>query len=233
MKRNIKKVLDRKMSKPKRHPLEEDDHPLEIDNDSLDDGVIITPPTPSRIKANVKADKRISRRTGKATYYSELLADRILERVAAGEDLRKICREDTFPPAHIVLSWFLYPDEIERPGFAAKFEKATTIGLHLMATEIVSIADDSGKDKVVKYVNGKKVEVVDTEHITRDRLRIDTRKFILSRKLRKEFGDEVKVQHSGTIDLAARLASARGRADLIETPISQSTTLIQDKSTEV
>ena len=231
MRGKIKKILNRKMSKPKKHPLESDeDNPLEIDNPSLDDGVIITPDASIPIKSDVHAFKTRSKRSNKETYYSEVIADRILERVAAGEDLRKISREDGFPPAHIILSWFLYPDEVERPGFAARFEKATTIGLHMMATEIVSIADDSGHDKVKKMVDGKTIEVVDTEHIARDKLRIDTRKFILQRKLRKEFGDNVQVQHSGTIDLAARLASARGRADLREIPINRNTTLIQGES---
>ena len=231
MRGKIKKILNRKMSKPKKHPLESDeDNPLEIDNPSLDDGVIITPDLPISLPKSTNAFKTRSKKSDKRTYYSEIIADRILERVAAGEDLRRICREDGFPPAHVVLSWFLYPDEVERPGFAARFEKATTIGLHMMATEIVSIADDSGHDKVKKMVDGKTIEVVDTEHIARDKLRIDTRKFILQRKLRKEFGDNVQVQHSGTIDLAARLASARGRADLREIPINRNTTLIQGES---
>jgi hypothetical protein len=61
--------------------------------------------------------------------------------------------------------------------------------MELMADEIMSIADDSSKD-VIK-VNGK--EVVDHEHIQRDKLRIDTRKFLMSKLASVVFGETQKI----------------------------------------
>jgi len=69
------------------------------------------------------------------------------------------------------------------------YARARRFQMELMADEIMSIADDSSKD-VIK-VNGK--EVVDHEHIQRDKLRIDTRKFLMSKLASVVFGETQKI----------------------------------------
>ena len=61
--------------------------------------------------------------------------------------------------------------------------------MELMADEIMSIADDSSKD--VYTVNGK--EMIDHENIQRDKLRIDTRKFLMSKLASVVFGETQKI----------------------------------------
>lgn len=161
-----------------------------------------------------KAKAALAQRKGKghSTAYSELLADRILERLSRGEPLTSICKDSGLPEASTVASWYVYPDELARPGFAARFARAERIGLHIMAEEMLNIADDSGKDTVTKIFKGKRVKVIDQEHINRDRLRVQTRQFILSKKLKEVFGDAVKHEHTGSVDLVARLNAGRQRA---------------------
>ena len=62
-----------------------------------------------------------------------------------------------------------------------------------MADEIREIADDSSKDKIVVMENGVEKEKVDHEHIQRDKLRIDTRKFLMSKLASVVFGDKTTV----------------------------------------
>lgn len=149
--------------------------------------------------------------TAPRSMYSEILADRICEHIANGISLKKICEEVGYPTAATVQAWVNYPDEINRPGFQDRFLKARELGYHLMADEIIQISDDSAKDKVKRWVRGKEIEVVDLEHIQRDRLRIQTRQFILSKALPKIYGDNIKIEHNVNINLIERMAAARAR----------------------
>jgi hypothetical protein len=61
-----------------------------------------------------------------------------------------------------------------------------------MADDMLEIADDSTKDYVEREnKDGSKYTAVDHDHIARARLRVDTRKWLLSKALPKVFGDKV------------------------------------------
>ena len=145
--------------------------------------------------------------------YSDLIADRILERIAQGETLRTICLDDGYPSPTTVISWYLHPDENNRPGFTAAYERAERLGLELMAQDLLDISDDSGRDKVTRVFKGKRITVIDQENINRDRLRVQTRQWFLERRLSKIYGDKVQHEHSGEIDLVARLQEGRKRVE--------------------
>lgn len=157
----------------------------------------------------------------KASIYSAILAELICTRLANGESLRKICATEGFPSPSTILEWAKYPDELLRPGFQDQYIKAKTIGYHMMADEIIEIADDSGKDRIKKTLpSGKVIEVIDRDNIQRDKLRVESRFKIISKTL-PEYADKVQVEHTGTIDLVGRLANARKR--VIITPELQNT----------
>jgi hypothetical protein len=48
--------------------------------------------------------------TGRPTIYSEDMAKRICQRLASGESLRSICRDDDMPAKSTVLLWVVTPD---------------------------------------------------------------------------------------------------------------------------
>ena len=73
------------------------------------------------------------------------------------------------------------------------YARARRFQMELMADEIREIADDSSKDKIVVMENGVEKEKVDHEHIQRDKLRIDTRKFLMSKLASVVFGDKTTV----------------------------------------
>lgn len=152
---------------------------------------------------------------GQATSYTKKIGDYICEQLATTErSLRDICKEIGLAKS-TVLGWAEFPDEDKRKDFAERYHQARQIQAEAMFDEIREIADDSSKDKIKKLVGGKLIEVVDHEHIMRDKLRVDARKWILSKMKPERFGDAIKVDHSGTIDLVARLSAARNRADLL------------------
>ena len=110
---------------------------------------------------------------GRNTVYSADKAEEILKRLAEGESLNKICQDDHLPPRTTVLQW----QTDDREGFSVKYARARETGYLKLADELLGIADASGED------------------VQRDRLRVDTRKWLLSKMLPKVFGD--KVTHQG------------------------------------
>jgi hypothetical protein len=109
---------------------------------------------------------------GRPSIFSEELATRICERLAFGETLRAICRDVEMPAVQTVLDW-----KANNDAFSGQYETARITGYQLMADELTEIADDKlGEPQ-------------------RDRLRVDTRKWLLSKALPKIYGD--KLAHVG------------------------------------
>jgi hypothetical protein len=66
--------------------------------------------------------------------------------------------------------------------------------MEVWSEEIIEIADDAASDKFTD-ANGN--ERVDNEHINRSRLRVDTRKWLMSKLAPKKYGDKVDLRHAG------------------------------------
>lgn len=74
--------------------------------------------------------------------------------------------------------------------------RATEVRADVIFDDILSIADQNGKDT---YINENGVEVVNNDVIQRSRLQIDARKWVLSKLNPKKFGDKVQQEHSGRL----------------------------------
>jgi hypothetical protein len=124
--------------------------------------------------------------------YTQELADEICERLANGESLNSIGKTEGFPHATTIYRWAL---DTEHP-FAEKYAQARKIGYAHLAEELLEIADDGSNDFVErKNKDGETFKAVDHDHIARSRLRVDTRKWLLSKMLPKVYGD--RIEHTG------------------------------------
>jgi hypothetical protein len=126
---------------------------------------------------------------GRPSIFSLELADRLCERLADGETLRAICRDEGMPDERTVRRWAL--DDLE--GFAGHYARAREIGYQGMADDLTEIADAKDGDPA------------------RDRLRVDTRKWLLSKALPKIYGDKQQIEHSGSLNFGEQLALIRSR----------------------
>ena len=135
---------------------------------------------------------------GRPHFYTQELADEICRRLAEGESLRSIARTSGFPAESRIREWSL---DAAHP-FAAQYARARATGYQKMADEILEIADDSNGD-LIERADG--VLTVDHEHIQRARLRVDTRKWILSKMLPKVYGDKFQVGGDGGAPLTFKL----------------------------
>jgi hypothetical protein len=125
---------------------------------------------------------------GRPSIFSEELATRICERLAAGETLRAICRDEDMPAESTVRAWAA---NSEHP-ISAQYARAREIGYQGLADELLEIADDGRNDK---FSDDDGHVTVDHDVIARSRLRVDTRKWLLSKALPKVYGD--KLAHTG------------------------------------
>src|SRR5262249_49056706 len=115
--------------------------------------------------------------------YSPELADQICALVAEGNSLRVITEKPGMPCRRVVLYW-LY----DHQDFRDKYEIARMLQAEYLAHEILEIADNSSGDFII---NEHGEQVVDHENINRARLRVDTRKWLLSKLLPKKYGDRI------------------------------------------
>jgi len=131
--------------------------------------------------------------TGEASTYTQEKADRVCTYLAEGMTLREACRQDNMPPESTVRLWALD----DRQGFAAHYARAREIGYHKMADELMEISDDGSNDWMERNGDETAGWQVNGEALGRSRLRVDTRKWMLSKTLPKIYGDKLDLNHSG------------------------------------
>lgn len=125
---------------------------------------------------------------GRPSRYSREIADEICRRLAQGESLRGICRDAHMPENNTVVNWAM----TNKNGFFEQYAQARELQAWTYADEIMDIADDARNDYMEREVGEGALQVVaNMEHIQRSRLRIDTRKWWVSKVLPRTFGDRL------------------------------------------
>lgn len=122
---------------------------------------------------------------GRPTKYTPEIASEICQRLADGMTLREVCRGDDMPAESTVRLWAIE----DREGFSAQYERSREIGYHAMADELLEIADDGRNDWMER--SAEEGVQVNAENLQRSRLRVDTRKWLLSKALPKLYGDKL------------------------------------------
>ena len=137
-------------------------------------------------------DLEAPRPRGRPSVYSQDVADEICGRLAHGESLRGICEDEHLPDHSTVIAWVVK----DYNGFYNQYTRAREIQYLGMADELTDISDDGRNDWMTKTLrNGEEIEVLNKEAVERSKLRVDTRKWILSKMLPKVYGDKVQVEN--------------------------------------
>lgn len=142
-------------------------------------------------------------RTGRPSKRTPAVERAILDGLSSGRSLKSICRDDGMPSRPSVVRWLRAV-----PEFRAKYELARDEGLDVLGEELIEIADDGSNDWMERENdNGSKTLVVNTDHIQRSRLRVDARKWYLSKLAPKRYGDRSAVELSGPDGGAVKVES--------------------------
>ena len=113
--------------------------------------------------------------------FSQEVFDEICVRIAEGESLRKICKDEKMPSLVTVWKWLNNSEELTKQYARAREEQAETF-----VDEIQEISDA----KIPLDAFGK----IDAGAVNQARLKIDARKWIASKLKPKKFGDYTKIQ---------------------------------------
>lgn len=131
---------------------------------------------------------------GRPSIYSKDLADRICVRLALGESIRSICKDDAMPAQSVIYQW-LY----RHPDFAEQYTRAREEQAETHADQIVDIADETPVLLEVKDKDGNVVDIkLDSAYIAWQKQRIDARKWNAAKQRPKKYGD--RVTHGGDDD---------------------------------
>ena len=158
---------------------------------------------------------------GRPSTYTPEIAALICERLATGESLRAICRDDGMPPESTVRGWVL--DDAQ--GFSAQYARARDFGLDALAEEALEIANTPQVGEETEETDdGYKVKRGDM--LGHRKLQVDTRKWFLSKLAPKKYGERTAMELTGAnggpvqitdteraAKIAALLAAAKTRKD--------------------
>ena len=133
------------------------------------------------------------RKIGRPSRYTPELAAKICARLAEGETLRSICRDETTPSKTTLLRWLADERNVD---FRDRYAHAREMQADALFDEALEIADDASGDWVTDK-DGKKT--LDHEHVQRSRLRVDTRKWAAGKLAPKRYGDKLNL--GGSIGL--------------------------------
>lgn len=143
---------------------------------------------------------------GRQTTFSQETADKICARLAEGEPLAHICRDEDMPAVRTVSGW-----KEAHPDFKADFARAREDGYDAIAQECLDIADATENDTI----DTEHGERANTEWISRSKLRVETRLKLLAKWDPKRYGEKLAIGGASDLpplqtlsdeDLAAKLA---------------------------
>ena len=123
-------------------------------------------------------------RTGRPSKYSEELADAICTRLAQGESMRSVCRDEDMPVMDTMWRWIR-----EKEDFSEQYARAKQESADAIIEDILDIADEG-------------------EDVARDRLRIDARKWVASKLKPKKYGDTTKLEDELPINYVITIGGA-------------------------
>jgi hypothetical protein len=126
---------------------------------------------------------------GRPSIFTPEIAAAICDEIAAGRSLRTICDREDMPAKSTVFLWLS-----KNKDFLDQYVRAREAQADAMAEEILDIADDGTNDT---YQDEHGNVRTDQEVIGRSRLRVDTRKWLMSKLAPKKYGEKITQEHSG------------------------------------
>lgn len=128
---------------------------------------------------------------GAPTTYNSHLATVICIRIAEGESLRQILRDEGMPAQSTVYEWLL-----RHPEFAENYTRAREEQADTLADEIISIADE--QPEIIAVVDKKTGALIehklDGAFLQWQKNRIEARKWTAMKLKPKKYGDRVAVE---------------------------------------
>ena len=140
------------------------------------------PPGPAKPKSDAPAEFNVPKKLGRPSSYTEEVASVILDRLANGESLLKICADPDLPCRQTVIKW-----ATENEAFFDKYTRARACGVDVIAETAVAEATAD-----VPY-----------EQVAAARLAFDARRWFVSKLAPQRWGEKIMAE----VDARAVVAS--------------------------
>ena len=157
---------------------------------------------------NDDGDKVITLRPKARKHDRRSIMNSLCELLETGMSLTKACSiVPASPSSSQILDWI-----VAEPALAEQYALAREAGYKIIADEILAIADENfttveedvldESGSPVMNADGHRLQrsikvPLSNEGIARNRLRIDSRKWMLSKMLPKVYGDKIQTEHTG------------------------------------
>ena len=112
---------------------------------------------------------------GRPPEFTQEIADIICERIAEGESLRSICRDDDMPSCMSVFRWL-----DNRPDFVSKYARARVLQSETIADKAVDM-----------------IENVTPENAQAERVKLAAIQWIAAKLNPKKYGDKTTIESTG------------------------------------
>ncbi len=113
----------------------------------------------------------------------------VLKLLATGMRPGEISLRDKMPSERQIYAWSADVDS----EFSRDYARVRPIGYARLVDEILDISDDGRNDWMTIQRGDTEIEVPNREVVDRSKLRVDTRKWILSKCLPKVYGERIDV----------------------------------------
>ncbi len=147
---------------------------------------------PDQQEAPKKKAKASRKKTGRPTKYTKALATEFCSRLVDGTSVRTVCLADDMPTTSTIFKWLS-----EKPEFSDQYAKSKEMASEALAEEIFDISDNGTNDWMEMHdKDGECIGYkVNGEALQRSRLRVDTRKWYLSKIVPKKYGDKIQTEN--------------------------------------
>jgi hypothetical protein len=144
------------------------------------------------IKAQLDKDAEEINPIGRPAIYTPELAAKLCSYLSMGKSLRTACKQEGMPSIMTVYNWLS-----RHPEFIEQYTRAKEESAEALAEDMLDIADESPTaietDKDGNVVATK----LDSAGVARNRLRVETRKWVASKLKPKKYGDLSKLELTG------------------------------------
>jgi len=142
---------------------------------------------PSDTVADVTGEPQTKEVTnlGRPSSYTDRVANLICIRLAEGESLNKICKDEKMPDKATVFRWLAVNED-----FCDKYARARELQAETQFDELIDIVDQPPELAHVVGKDGELIEVkFDSSYVAWMKLRVDTRKWTAARMAPKKYGE--------------------------------------------
>lgn len=145
--------------------------------------------------------KKTPKKNGRPSKYTDKLADKICQMIAQGQSVRSICAKKDMISMQTFFRWLRENDK-----FREQYARACEERSYVHAEDIIEIADNATNDYMEKLEGDG--YIFNSENVQRSRLRIDTRKWLMSKLNPKVYGDKLDMTTNGN-DIGVTLSASQ------------------------